>query len=137
MDHKSNVRKPHKTVKLSGGNPRMYRQKEEGFFGQSFDYRNYVFSPEGYEGVALTFYLLAIPYLMGLMALYLFVAGTNFEYFVEFDLASFFVIWAMGYEVCGVTVVAGLFIAWLNYSHKQKDSKKGDAKRNPDNRHRF
>lgn len=130
MKHKSNVENYHRK------NPRMRRQQEEGFFGQSFDYRNYVFSPEGFEGLALTVYLLAIPYLMGLGVLYLFVARTNFEYFVEFNLTSFFVIWAMGYEVCGLVIIAGIFIAWLNYSRKQH-GKKEDKKRGSNNRYGY
>jgi cytochrome c oxidase subunit IV len=91
------------------------RQIEEDFFNQSLDYRNLVFAPEGYEGIMLSLYILIIPYLAGLLFLFLFVAEANYEFFLQFDLASFFVIWAIGYEVSAVSILVGIFIAWLKY----------------------
>lgn len=91
------------------------RQKEEDFLNQALDYRDFVFSPEGYEGVVLALYIATIPYLMGLMFLFLFVAEANYEYFLEFNLASYFVIWAIGYEVCAALILITIFAAWLNH----------------------
>lgn len=95
------------------------RQKEDDFFNQSLDYRNFVFSPEGYEGIVLTLYILIIPYLVGMLFLYLFVAKATYEYFLHFNLASFFVIWAIGYEVCAVSILVGIFLIWLKHIHSR------------------
>lgn len=91
------------------------RQIEDGFFQKSLDYRDFVFSPEGYEGIVLALYILMIPYLIGLLFLFLFVAEASYEYFLQFNLTSFFVIWAIGYEVCAVLILIGIFVAWLNH----------------------
>lgn len=91
------------------------RQKEEAFLNQSLDYRDFVFSPEGYEGIVLALYIATIPYLMGLLFLFLFVAEASYEYFLEFNLTSYFVIWAIGYEVCAALILLTIFIAWLNH----------------------
>jgi len=96
-------------------NLKVRKQMEEDFFNQSLDYRNFVFAPEGYEGLMLSLYILIIPYLMGLSFLFLFVAEANYEFFLQFDLASFFVIWAIGYEVSAVTILVGIFLAWLKH----------------------
>ena len=36
------------------------RQQEDDFFNQSLDYRDFVFSPEGYEGIVLSLYRLRL-----------------------------------------------------------------------------
>lgn len=91
------------------------RQKEEDFFNQSLDYRNFVFSPEGYEGIVLALYIATIPYLIGLFFLFLFIAEASYEYFLEFNLASYFIIWAIGYEVCAALVLIVIFLAWIKH----------------------
>lgn len=110
------------------------RQREDDFFQKSLDYRDFVFSPEGYEGVVLALYILGIPYLMGLIFLFLFVAEASYEYFLQFELASFFVIWAIGYEVCGALILIGIFLIWLKHinsrwSREQARNKKPPTKK--------
>lgn len=96
-------------------NRKIRRQRAEDFLNQSFDYRDYVISPEGYEGAALVFYISTVPYVAGLLFIYLFIARAQAEYFIGLDLASFFVIWAMGYEVCAAAALSAIFIGWLKY----------------------
>lgn len=91
------------------------REKEEDFLSQSVDYRDFLFVPEGYGGVMITLYLLIIPYITGLTFLYLFVARASYEYFLTFTLTSVAVIWAIGYEVCAVLLLVGIFLAWLKH----------------------
>lgn len=96
-------------------NLKIRRQIEDDFFKKSLDYRDFVFSPEGYEGIVLAIYLLILPYLAGLTFLYLFVAKASYEYFLQFNLTSFAIIWAIGYEVCAVLILVGIFLSWLKY----------------------
>ncbi|MDD5053323.1 MAG: hypothetical protein PHO27_11375 [Sulfuricurvum sp.] len=91
------------------------RKMEEDFFNQALDYRNFVFAPEGYEGPVLALYIGLVPYFSGLLFLYLFVARASYEYFLQFNLTSFFVIWAIGYEVCAVSLLIVIFLAWVNH----------------------
>lgn len=101
------------------GKQKERRRIEEGFFNQAVDYRAYIFSPEGYEGIMLALYLALIPYMAGLAFLFSFIAEGQIEYFIEFNLTSFFIIWAIGYEVCAGLALAGIFIAWLKYISKR------------------
>ncbi len=92
-----------------------HKAKEEDFLNQEVDYRNFVFAPEGYEGPVFFVYLLSLPYLIGLGFLFLFVARASYEYFLEFNLSSYFVIWAIGYEVSAVLLIIIIFLAWINH----------------------
>lgn len=91
------------------------RDKEEDFLNQTIDYRDIILVPERYEGIVIALYLLIIPYLSGLLFLYLFIARTSYEYFLNFTLSSVAVIWAIGYEVCAVLILVGIFLAWLKH----------------------
>lgn len=93
------------------------RQIEEGFFNQTVDYRTFVLSPEGYEAAGLIFYLTTLPYVSGLLFLFLFIAQAQVDLFIEFNLTSFFIIWAIGYEVCAGMALIVIFIAWLKYTN--------------------
>jgi hypothetical protein len=91
------------------------RDKEEDFLNQTIDYRDFILVPEGYEGIVIALYILIIPYLSGLLFLYLFIARASYEYFLNFTLSSVAVIWAIGYEVCAVLILVGIFLAWLKH----------------------
>ncbi len=97
------------------GKRRERRWIEEGFFNQPVDYRAYVLSPEGYEGAMTVLYIALIPYLAGLAFLFSFIARGQFEHFITFDLTSFFIIWAIGYEVCAAMILGAIFAGWLKY----------------------
>lgn len=112
------------------------RQKEDDFFNQSLDYRDFVFSPEGYEGIVISLYLLILPYLAGLLFLYLFVARTSYEYFLQFNLTSFAVIWAIGYEVCAVLILVGIFLVWLKHINSRMNKEQA-RKKPPRDRYGF
>lgn len=91
------------------------RQIENNFFKKSLDYRDYIFSPTGYEGPAVLIYIAAFPYLMGLLVLF-FIAEASYEHFMELNLASYLIIWAIGYEVCAILLLIIIFFAWLKQS---------------------
>jgi len=112
------------------------RQIEDDFFQKSLDYRDFVFSPEGYEGIVLALYILTIPYLMGLLFLFLFVAEANYEYFLQFNLASFFVIWAIGYEVCAALILIGIFLTWLKHINSRWNKEQA-RKKPPTNKYGY
>ncbi len=90
------------------------RREKEAFLHREFDYRDYIFAPEGYEGVMLFFYIMIIPYLVALAFLFLFIAKSSYQLFLEFNLASFLVIWAIGYEICAVLAIIIFFYSWFN-----------------------
>jgi hypothetical protein len=130
MDNKSGKRTPSSGIGNSardnvkgykGNNVKTRRQKEEGFFNKSFDYHDFLFLPKEYEGIFWGLYILIIPYLAGLLFLFLFVAEASYKYFLNFNLASFFIIWAIGYEACAVLAIVGIFLGWLQYLSSRRN----------------
>lgn len=111
--------------------------RKENFFDKSFDYRDYIFSPDGYEGIMLAFYCISIPYLVGIFFLFLFAAGASYDYFLQFELSSFFIIWAIGYEVSGGLIIAAILIAWLNHYIARRNAKIKGKNTNKSNRNRY
>ncbi|MFZ2891175.1 hypothetical protein [Sulfuricurvum sp.] len=109
-------------------NLKMRRRMEDDFFQKSFDFRDYIFSPQGYEGLVLTLYIMAIPYAMGLLFLFLFVARASYEYFLQFNISSFFIIWAIGYEVCAALILIGILVAWIMHIHERWNREQSQRK---------
>ena len=96
------------------------RRQQVSFAQQEVDISAFVIAPEGYEAAMFGIYFITIPYLMGLTFLYLFVAQASFTHFLNFKISSFFVIWAIGYEVTAVIV-----LALITYSFIKSFSKPG------------
>lgn len=95
------------------------RREKEAFLNREFDYRDYIFAVEGYEGVMLFLYVMIIPYLVALAFLFLFIAKAHYQLFLEFNLASFLVIWAIGYEIC--TILAIIIFLYVWFTDKDSD----------------
>lgn len=102
-------------------------RKKHDFLHRDFDYRDYVFAPEGYEGIMLFFYILTIPYLVALAFLFLFVARSSFNLFLELNLTSYFIVWAIGYEICAVSAMIIIFYAWFNDDGAEDNSSQGGS----------
>lgn len=90
------------------------RQEKEAFLNREFDYRDYIFAPEGYEGIMLFLYIMIIPYLVALVFLFLFIAKSSYELFLTFELTSFLIIWAIGYEICAIFAIIIFFYIWFS-----------------------
>ena len=82
------------------------RRKEASFAQKEIDVKAFIIAPEGYEAFMFSIYFVTIPYLVGLAFLYLFVAHASFSHFLNFKISSFFVIWAIGYEIIAVISLA-------------------------------
>jgi hypothetical protein len=102
------------------------RREKEAFLHREFDYRDYIFAPEGYEGVMLFLYIMIIPYLVSLLFLFLFIAKSSYKLFLSFDLASFLVIWAIGYEICAVLAILIFFYSWFSDNNTEDEPKSGN-----------
>ncbi|MBU0631442.1 hypothetical protein KKA17_02245 [bacterium] len=99
------------------------RAKDESFASQNVDINSYVLAPEGWEGLLFFIYFISIPYLVGSLFLFLFIAHASFVNLFIFDMSAFFIIWAIGYEVIVVLLLATIFISYLKYA-KSSNKKK-------------
>jgi len=108
------------------------KAQEDDFLSQEIDYRRFIFAPEGYEGLVLSLYFLLLPYLIGLGFLFVFIARASYEYFLDFDLSSYFVIWAIGYEVTAISFIGLIILLWMNHTlnrHKKEQKRKNNSPR--------
>jgi len=104
------------------GTKKIEKVKAKSFGSQKIDFSNIVFAPEGYESIFYTIYFFTIPYVVGLIFIFLFVAGATYENFMLLDMKSFFIVWAIGYEV--VAAMSLIYIAYLYVTYISEDSKK-------------
>jgi hypothetical protein len=83
----------------------------ESFLKQNVNLSNYMFLPDGWEPVVLFFYLGLLPYIAGLLFIYLFIAEGHFDSFLQLDLFTIIPVWSIGYET-----LAGLLLLNIIYS---------------------
>jgi hypothetical protein len=121
-----------KPIEMTGDSVQEYKEKnkkvrreKEAFLHREFDYRDYIFAPEGYEGIMLFFYIMTIPYLVALSFLFVFIAKSSYQLFLEFNLASFLVIWAIGYEICAVLAIIIFFYSWFSSDNSDETPTRG------------
>lgn len=99
------------------------RKNNSSFGSQDVDVKDFIISPEGWEGIMFTFYFLSIPYITGIIFLFLFIARADLENFLIFDLTAFFVVWAIGYEIVASLILIVIFISYIKYMSKDKPIK--------------
>lgn len=90
------------------------------FSSQKVDVSDYVFAPEGYEGIFYTIYFLMIPYLVGALFLLLFVAKGDYNNFMLLDMSAFLIVWMIGYEIVATLLLIAIFISFLRYEKNPK-----------------
>ena len=68
-----------------------------------------LFFPEGYENIFLAIYFVSLPYILGLLFLFFYIAEGKFDVFLAVNQDSpFLMTWAIGYEM-----LATLIILWI------------------------
>ena len=90
-------------------------KKNDSFESREVDINRFIISPEGMEGLVLSLYIIIIPYIVGAIVLFFFVAGSDVEKFLIMDLTTFFIVWAIGYEVVAVFILSAIFYSYLKY----------------------
>lgn len=100
------------------------RKSRDSFSAQEVDINQYILSPEGWESVILTLYILFIPYVVGMLFLFVFIAEVAFDKFLLLDMSSILVIWAIGYEVIAITLLFLIFLSFISYLNNSKTKSK-------------
>jgi len=90
------------------------------FSSQEVDFGNYLLAPSGYEGIFYTIYFLTIPYAVGTVFLFFFIADANYSNFKLLDISSFLVVWLMGYEIVATLLLIAIFLSFLRHDDKSK-----------------
>ena len=104
------------------------KNKESKFTQQKVTFDDTpLFFPAGFEKLFLAIYFVTLPYIAGLLFLFFYVANGKKELFLSLnDDSSFFLTWAIGYEI-----IAALIILWIiksaiafSYGNHQRGKKK-------------
>ncbi len=99
---------------------RASRKRGGTFASQEVEVKDYIISPEGWEGIMLSFYFLSIPYIVGILFLFLVIARGDMDNFLVFDITAFFIVWAIGYEIVASLLLIGIFISYIKYMSNDK-----------------
>ncbi len=103
-----------------GSNNKKQNSAPITFSSQKVDISDYIFVPEGYEGLFYTIYFFSIPYLIGAVFLFFFVAGGDYDNFMLLDKSAILVVWMIGYEIVATLLLISIFISFLRYDKKPK-----------------
>lgn len=104
-------------------------RKKPSFWQQEVDFTEVAWLPEGYERLFLGIYFIIIPYLAGLLFLFIFVAKADFDSFLSLDIAMFAAVWAIGYEVCAAVTLAAIFYKMFQFNRGRGEPPKRTRER--------
>ncbi|MEA3331411.1 MAG: hypothetical protein U9Q29_06930 [Campylobacterota bacterium] len=110
-----------------GKQKQAHRVKAKSFGSQHVNFSNIMFAPDGWESIFYTVYFFTLPYIVGIIFLFLFIAGATFENFMLLEMSSFFIVWAIGYEV--IAALSLTYIAYLYITYLSDDSQKKAQRR--------
>lgn len=96
------------------------KKKKVSFGAQEVDFKEYVFVPEGYEFLTYALYVVCVPYLVGAVFLFFFVAGGDFDNFMLLRLNAFMIVWLIGYEIVAAFLLSWIFILYLQYEEEDE-----------------
>ncbi len=83
--------------------------KEKGFLEQEISLVDSILFPAGYENIMLGLYFLIVPYIAGVLFIFFVIGKGDYTVFLALnDENSFFLTWAIGYEV-----TAALILLWI------------------------
>jgi len=110
----------------------------DSFFNQNVQLSDYLFLPEGLEWVMLLLYFVTIPYGIGLIVIWLFIAGGNMDSFLILDIFTIIPVWSIGYETIGGLIMLNIIISAIRfyagkkaYLAKQHETLEKQKRRNP------
>ena len=86
------------------------------FANQKVDLKTVFLMPEGFEPLFLTLYFLFVPYLTGVIFIFIFIAKGDLDSFLALDLGAVIAVWAIGYEVIAVTALTVIFYQMYRYT---------------------
>ena len=89
-----------------------------------------LFFPPGLEKIFLVIYFVSLPYIAGLMFLFIYVAKSKYEAFLTITKeAAFIMTWAIGYEILAGLLLLYIIKMAISFSAKNARGAKKDFKR--------
>lgn len=99
-----------------------YIKQSNSFTSQQIDLQDTpFFFPEGFEKIFMVIYLLAIPYLAGLLFTFFYLANHQLEIFLGIiEHAPYGLTWAIGYEVIATIIMINIFKMAITFMAQPK-----------------
>jgi hypothetical protein len=83
-----------------------------------------LFFPEGFEKIFLAIYFISLPYILGLLFLFFYIAESKFEVFLAVNQDSpFLMTWAIGYEILATLIILWIIKSAISFTHKNTQKK--------------
>jgi len=100
---------------------RARKTKAKSFASEKIDFKDYIYIPQEWEGLAYAFYIFFIPYIVGNIFLFLTIARGNIESYTMLDTSAFLIVWAIGYEVTAILMLIWITIMFLQYDAQEEE----------------
>ncbi len=115
LENKNNSSHYNKMLRSAERRKKKVPIKKKDFSSQEVDFSKYLIVPSGYEGIGYTLYILIVPYVVGIVFLFFYVARAAYTSFSLLDLGSFLIIWLIGYEITSAIILVLIFFAYIKY----------------------
>jgi len=96
-------------------------KKKVSFGAQKVDFRDFIYVPEEWAGLAYAVYAVGIPYVAGAIFLFLVIARGSYENFKLLDINAFPIVWLIGYEIVAVIMLVWILVLYLKYDDGDDD----------------
>jgi hypothetical protein len=118
------------TIKIKPHEKKKFKS-ENSFGKQEVKYEDTpLFFPPGFEKIFLFIYFISLPYIAGLLFLFIYVSKSDYEAFLLLVQESPFIMtWAIGYEILAVIVLLYIIKMAISFSVQNKPGAKKDFKR--------
>ena len=96
-------------------NKKKQKKQKVSFGAQKVDFRDFIYVPEEWAGLAYAIYTVLIPYVAGAIFLFLVIARGSYENFKLLDINAFPIVWLIVYEIVAVVMLIWILVLYLKY----------------------
>ena len=90
-------------------------EKPKSFFSQNINLSNYINLSENSINTIVLFAFISLPYITGLLFIFLVIAKANVEVFHEIAINEYFIYWSIGYEVLASILILIIIKSAINF----------------------
>ena len=104
----------------SKGGEKKGKKGRLSFGSQEVNFRDFLYIPEEWAIAFYFFYAVGVPYIVGSLFLFFFVAGGSYENFKLLNTNAFLIIWLIGYEIVAVISLIWILFLYLQYDLEEE-----------------
>ena len=100
------------------------KRKSESFLTQKVNINELSNLPEGTMNLLLFIAFLLIPYIVGIVFIFVVIAHVNLNTFTKIYTNEYLLYWAIGYEIVAATIILLIIKSAINFHRLQNNQKK-------------